>query len=109
MYLSNCQVSLYDSSTSLDAYGDEVASTSLAASGISAYVWEVERTVFNEQSGKMTQIRSPKAFLPNGTTVNKGYRLFDNTHSKWYVVSYVYRDSNPLMAMPIRVELETTE
>ena len=108
MFSPNTTVTLYNNDVTTDSYGDEVLSTTEQATAVDAFIWEVDHTTYNAQDGKLTTVRMKKAFLPAGTTIEKGWRVKDAA-DRYYVVQYVYRDSNAFVSMPIRVELERSE
>lgn len=94
--------------TETDAFGDEVDTDSVHASGIPASLIEASRQASEPVTGIPRIIRTHVGRVPPGTDVTEDDRIKDELTSEIYIVVSVTRNANPIMAQPLRLDLKRT-
>lgn len=107
MHIATTKVSILGG-TSEDAFGDEKDGTTVLQSGIPASLIESSREASQPVTGLPRIIRTHVCRLPPGTDVDEDNRIKDETTSEIYIVVAVTKNSNPVLAQPLRADLKRT-
>ena len=91
-----------------DAFGDETDGTTVLAAGVPASLIESTRTAMEPATGTPRIIRTHICRLPPGTAVDETRRIQDEQTSEIYIVVAVTKNSNPVLAQPLRADLKRT-
>ena len=91
-----------------DAFGDETDGTTVLAAGVPASLIESTRTASEPVSGIKRIVRTHVCRLPPGTAVDETNRIKDERTGEIYIVVSVTRNSNPVVAQPLRADLKRT-
>ncbi|QQM45198.1 hypothetical protein [Streptomyces liliifuscus] len=94
--------------SSTDAFGDETDTSTVLKAGIAASLIESTRTAMEPVSGTPRIIRTHVARLPATTDVTEDDRIKDERTNEIYIVVSVTKNSNPVLAQPLRVDLKRT-
>lgn len=94
--------------TSTDDFGDETDTSTVLKSGIPASLTEATRTAMEPVSGTPRIIRTHVCRLPPTTDVTEDDRIKDEKTDEIYIVVSVTKNSNPVLAQPLRADLKRT-
>jgi hypothetical protein len=107
MYIATTRVSVLGGA-STDAFGDETDGTTVLASAIPASLIESTRTAMEPVTGTPRIIRTHICRLPPSTAVDETKRIKDEQTNEIYIVVSVTKNSNPVLAQPLRADLKRT-
>ncbi|WP_030917309.1 hypothetical protein [Streptomyces sp. NRRL B-24720] len=94
--------------TETDAFGDETDTNAVAVSGIPASLVESSRTAQEPVSGTPRIIRTHICRVPPATNVTENDRIKDETTNEIYIVVSATKNTNPIIAQPLRLDLKRT-
>ncbi|WP_143674290.1 MULTISPECIES: hypothetical protein [Streptomyces] len=94
--------------TSEDEFGDETDGNTVLASRIPASLVESTRTASEPVSGIKRIVRTHICRLPPDTAVDENKRIKDEVTQEIYIVVSVTKNSNPVLAQPLRADLKRT-
>lgn len=109
MFTPNTTVEIYPHTgeETLDEWGDPVNNDTPSATDVPAFIWEDSRSFMPPGGLAPITVTEPRALLPHGTVVDDGDLVVD-AMGRYFRVLYVFSDSNPYVAMPVRVKLTKT-
>jgi hypothetical protein len=91
-----------------DEFGDETDAAMVLASKVPASLIESTRTASEPVSGIKRIVRTHICRLPPGTAVDETNRIKDEQTNEIYIVVAVTKNSNPVLAQPLRADLKRT-
>jgi hypothetical protein len=94
--------------TDTDAFGDETDTGTVAASGIPASLVESARNAQEPVTGTPRIIRTHIGRVPPATDITETDRIKDETTNEIYIVVSVTKNTNPVIAQPLRLDLKRT-
>ena len=94
--------------TSTDAFGDETDTDTPIATRVPASLIESTRTAMEPVSGTPRIIRTHVCRLPSTTDITENDRIKDEQTDEIYIVVSVTKNSNPVVAQPLRADLKRT-
>ncbi|MCX5338356.1 hypothetical protein [Streptomyces sp. NBC_00140] len=107
MNLATTTVSILRGTTE-DEFGDETDTATTLAVGIPASLIEATRTAMEPVSGTPRIIRTHVCRLPPAVDVTENDRIKDEQTNEIYIVVAVTKNSNPVLAQPLRADLKRT-
>ncbi|MCX5365943.1 hypothetical protein OG864_45415 [Streptomyces sp. NBC_00124] len=107
MNLATTTVSILRGTTE-DEFGDEADTATTLAVGIPASLIEATRTAMEPVSGTPRIIRTHVCRLPPAVDVTENDRIKDEQTNEIYIVVAVTKNSNPVLAQPLRADLKRT-
>lgn len=91
-----------------DTFGDETDGTTVLASAIPVSLIESTRTAMEPVTGTPRIVRTHICRLPPGTDIDEDKRIKDDVTGEIYIVVAVTKNSNPVIAQPLRADLKRT-
>ncbi|MCW2898566.1 MAG: hypothetical protein JWO67_831 [Streptosporangiaceae bacterium] len=94
--------------TTKNAYGDDVPSGTVVASGITAYFAEDAQTVFDPATQAPRIVRTVSGLVPSTTDITEDDQIRDDTTGITYAIQAVVRPSLPGRAADLQLALRRT-